>query len=487
MAESSSPDTSTLLWLRRDLRLRDHPGWDAALSGGGAVIPVFILDPHIRRTYGAAPSWRLGESLKDMQRQLADRGSRLILRRGDALEVLRTLVAETGARRVVWSRLYEPAAIARDRGIKAALQDEGVLVRSVNSSLLFEPWEVSTKSGGPFKVYAPFWRAVAERTVHVPIPLPGDLAPPSAWPFSERLEDWDLGRAMNRGADIVARHACIGEDAALKRLDCFADEKLERYGDRDFPDLDVCSRLSENLTYGEIGPRQIWTRVQSARQAADSSLARTAVKFVKELIWREFAYHLMYRTPALVEGNWRPGWDRFPWRPDNPDARAWRRGRTGIDVIDAAMREMYVTGTMHNRARMLVASFLTKHLMTHWRVGADWFADCLIDWDPASNAMGWQWTAGSGPDAAPYFRVFNPDLQAAKFDPDGAYRNRFLPWRASPGREAEEYHQAVPASWGLTSGERRPEPIVGLTQGRERALAAWRHHKTFAETEQEEA
>ena len=477
--ENSPP---VILWLRRDLRLSDHPGWAAALAYGAPVIPVFVLDPFIEQTYGAAPKWRLGESLADLQRSLEQRGSKLVLRRGDALDCLQALIAETSAQAVVWSRQYEPAAIARDTKIKSALQTADIEARSVNASLLFEPWEAATKTGGPFKVYSPFWREVGERDVPAPLAAPSDLAPPDAWPDSDDLGDWQLGRAMNRGAEVLAQYACVGEDAAADRLASFVEDKITLYGQRDFPDRDVCSRLSEHLTDGEISPRQIWFHAQAARPGA----AKPALKFLKEVVWREFAYHLMYHSPALLTGNWRAEWDSFPWRDDNDQAERWRRGQTGIDMVDAAMREMYTTGTMHNRARMLTASFLTKHLCTHWRVGERWFADCLIDWDPAANAMGWQWTAGSGPDAAPYFRVFNPDLQAEKFDPKGAYRDRFLPWRGDTvSRDASNYYQAIPRSWGMDVNEKRPSPVISLKEGRERALAAYQDHKQARDREQD--
>ena len=463
----------TLLWLRRDLRQGDHPGWQAALDGDGPVVPVFILDPLIEETYGAAPLWRLGQSIAALGATLRHRGSRLILRRGEALSVLRDLVAETNATGVVWSRLYEPRAIARDTGIKEALKSDCLDVQSVNASLLFEPWQVETRAGGFFKVYSPFWRAVEERTVHEPIVAPSNLKPPPAWPPSDRLEDWHLGRAMNRGAAVLADFATVGEDQAAERLEHFATEKLRDYDQRDFPEQDVCSRLSENLAYGEISPRQIWTRIQNARRAAGPALSRAATKFLKELVWREFAYHLMYHTPHMLTDNWRPEWDGFSWRGDNADAEAWRRGMTGIDMVDAGMREMYVTGTMHNRVRMLVASFLTKHLLVDWRVGAEWFRECLIDWDPASNAMGWQWTAGSGPDAAPYFRVFNPDLQAAKFDPSGVYRGRWLSPKDDFARHGAHFFRAAPRSWHVDPDAPRPGPIICLRAGRERALAAY--------------
>lgn len=466
--------SATLLWLRRDLRLGDHPGWELALAGGGPVIPAFILDPLTESALGAAPAWRLGGSLASLASDLSARGSRLILRRGEALAALRSLIAETGARRVVWARRYEPQAVARDAEIKAVLNAEGVEAASVCASLLFEPWTVATGQGGPYRVFTPFWRAVRGREVAAPIPAPGDLRPPSQWPGSDRLADWDLGARMGRGAAIVARHARIGEAAARGRLDGFLAERIARYrDDRDRLDIAATSGLSENLAHGEISPRTLWHAGLAAMEA-DPANAAQAEHFLKELTWREFAWHLLYHTPWIETRNWREDWARFPWRPDNPQAEAWRRGRTGIPVVDAAMRQMYVTGTMHNRARMIVASFLTKHLLTDWRVGAEWFRDCLIDWDPAANALGWQWVAGCGPDAAPYFRIFNPETQAAKFDPDGVYRNRYLAeGRVVPHPDALAFFDAAPRGWRLSPENPCPEPVIGLSEGRARALAAY--------------
>ena len=470
MASEPAP---SIFWLRRDLRLSDHPGWAEALAGPGPVVPLFILDPVVEESYGAAPLWRLGESLRALAADLQERGSRLVLRRGRALDVLRDLAGETGARRVVWSRLYDPRSIDRDRKVKAELGEDGVEAVSVNASLLFEPWTVETGQGGPYKVYTPFWKAVRGRDPGTPLAAPGDLKAPDDWPESDRLEDWALGRAMDRGAEIVARHARVGEAAARGRLGAFIANSIGRYRDeRDRPDRAATSGLSENLAHGEISARQVWA---SAREALDRAGGMGPETFLKELVWREFAYHLIYHTPHIESRNWREDWDSFPWRRDNADAERWRRGMTGIEMVDAAMREMWVTGTMHNRARMLVASYLTKHLMTDWRVGADWFRECLIDWDPASNAMGWQWVAGSGPDAAPFFRIFNPDTQAGKFDPDGAYRDRFLAeGRARPGADALAFFEAVPRSWGLAPDQPYPDPVIGLAEGRSRALAAYK-------------
>ena len=230
------------------------------------------------------------------------------------------------------------------------------------------------------------------------------------------------------------------------------------------------SRLSENLTYGEIGIREVW---HASLRARDEGRAG-AESFLRELAWREFSYHLMHHTPQITSGNWKPEWDAFPWRGESEAVDRWRRGMTGEPFVDAGMREMYVTGTMHNRVRMIVGSYLTKHLLTHWKLGLDWFAECLTDWDPAANAMGWQWVAGSGPDAAPYFRVFNPAGQAEKFDADGRYRRRFLAEMSKdPGKDARAFFEAVPRSWGLAPGQAYPKPVVDLAEGRALALAAY--------------
>ena len=468
----------TVLWLRRDLRLRDQPAWRAALEEDGPVWPVFILDPLIEKTYGAAPKWRLGESLRSLASSLRKHKSRLLLRRGDPLRVLRSLIAETGARRVVWSRLYDPMSIDRDERIKSELNAQGIRVFEVNSGLLFEPWTVETQQGQFYRVFTPFWKAVQHRDIGQPLGSPDDLSPPDNWPASDELSDWRLGAEMGRGAAIVSRYAKVGEHAANERLDRFIVDAIGCYkSERDYLGQDSTSKLSENLTYGEISPHRLW---YAAKNAMEGTGTRTAeVKyFLREIAWREFAYHLLYYTPNIIKENWRPEWDNFPWRKDNEDAEAWRRGMTGIEIVDAAMREMYTTGTMHNRGRMLVASFLTKHLVTGWWVGEAWFRECLIDWDIASNAMGWQWVAGSGPDAAPYFRVFNPGLQAEKFDADKRYRDRYLAeGRRPPHPNALDYFEAVPKSWDLTPDQEYPRPIIDLSTGRQRALEAYNEYR----------
>lgn len=459
-----------LLWLRRDFRLADHPALAAAAASGRPVIPVFVLDP-VAEVWGAAPRWRLGEALAAFAAALDRIGARLVLRRGAALDTLRTLIAETGATAVYWSRDLDPAAKARDTAVKAALKAAGIEARSFPGQVLFDPWTVETGQGGPYRVYTPYWKAVRGRDPGAPLPPVTALRPPATAPASEALADWRLGAAMNRGAAVVARHAQVGEAAALARLDRFLETGIDTYAERrDLPAEPGTSGLSENLAWGEISARTIW---RAGWRAMDAGAAG-AETFLKELVWRDFAWHLMHHFPELGSRNWRPEWDAFPWQGDSPAAERWRRGQTGVPFVDAAMRELFVTGTMHNRARMIAASYLTKHLLTDWRVGLAWFAETLIDWDPASNAMGWQWVAGSGPDASPFFRIFNPEGQAQKFDPDGRYRRRYLGIGA-PGAQA--FHAAAPRSWHLDPAAPPPEPLIGLAEGRERALAAYQRLK----------
>lgn len=465
-------NTPILFWFRRDLRLADHEGLTAAAAAGRPVIPVFICD-EVVETHGAAPKWRLGLGVEKFAEALEGIGSRLILRRGPALEVLQALVRETGAEAVWWSRAYDPAAIARDTNVKAGLTADGVDAQSHKGHVLFEPWTVETKTGGFYKVYTPMWKAVRDRALAADIVAVSELCAPATWPVSDDIADWQLGAAMNRGGAIVAKHVCVGEAVASARLAEFIEDRIAAYNEaRDQMATRGTSQLSENLTYGEISPRQCWHAGWAALRDGKSG----AEVFLKELVWREFAYHLAFHTPHIINGNWRPEWDAFPWNSDDTaDVIAWKHGRTGIQLVDAAMREMYVTGYMHNRGRMIVASYLTKHLMTHWKVGQAWFDDCLIDWDPASNAMGWQWSAGSGPDATPYFRVFNPATQAEKFDPDRAYRARYLgELFANSGTEAADFYTAIPRAWGLSDKDDYPKPVVALDVGRQRALNAYK-------------
>ncbi len=469
-----SDNSPILMWFRRDLRLSDHAALTAAVQTGRPVIPVFLNDELVVGQ-GAAPRFRLGFSVAQLSADLEASGSRLILRAGDALASLKSLVKETGAGAVYWSRLYDPVSKARDTDLKAALKQDGVEAVSFAGHLLFEPWTVETKTGGFYKVFTPMWKMVRGRELAQCLPKPAQIAAPDAWPMSDELTSWNLDHDMRRGADVLRPHCNVGEAAAQDRLDRFIDERVDNYqANRDLPAVDGTSRLSENLTYGEISPLTCWHAGWAALHQGKSD----AEVFLKELVWREFAYHLAHHTPRIVDQNWKPDWDAFPWNTDenHPDVVAWKQGRTGIPFVDAAMREMYVTGTMHNRGRMIVASYLTKHLMTDWRIGKAWFDDCLIDWDPASNAMGWQWSAGSGPDATPYFRVFNPVSQLEKFDKQGRYSARWIAEGCeNPSPTALSYFDAVPRSWGLSPDDAYPGAIVDPAEGRKRALDAYQN------------
>ena len=466
-------DTSPIiLWFRRDLRLGDHEALTAAVKTGRPVIPVFLCD-EVVEDQGAAPKFRLGLGVAHFAKVLEGVGSRLILRRGPALECLRALVTETGAGAVWWSRAYDPVSVARDKAVKAGLKDDGVDAQSFTGHLLFEPWTVETQTGGFYKVYTPMWKAVRGRDVPDDLPAPSGIPAPEAWPDSDDPGDWALGAVMDRGADVVEPHCTVGEEAASHRLGAFVAHRIAEYGEaRDYPAVDGTSGLYENLTYGEISPRRCW---HAGRRAMEEGKAG-AETFLKELVWREFAYHLAWHTPRIVEENWREDWDAFPWNEDERKAevKAWKQGRTGIKFVDAALREMYVTGRMHNRGRMIVASYLTKHLMCHWKIGMRWFEYCLIDWDPASNAMGWQWSAGSGPDATPYFRVFNPVTQLDKFDKDRDYVDAWIAeGQEDPPGTALSYFEAIPRRWSMSAGDAYPDPIVGPDEGRQRALEAY--------------
>ncbi|CUH68792.1 Deoxyribodipyrimidine photo-lyase [Thalassovita gelatinovora] len=463
-----------LVWLRRDLRLGDNPALAAAVASGRPVIPVFIAD-EMMQDLGAAPDWRLKLGVAHFDRVLRQVGSRVLFRIGSARQILQQLVAETGATGIYWNRAYHPDEITRDTNIKSDLKALGIEVKSFPGNLCFEPWTVAKGSGGGYRVFTPFWRSVRQLSVAASAPAPAQLRSPQDWPKADDLQLWAARHRMGRGVSVVRPYLSLGEQAAWERLETFCDDGLSGYSaGRDIPSRPATSGLSEALACGEISARQIWHRGRALWQ--DGAVG--AETFLKQLVWREFAYHLMFHEPHILTRNWRQEWDGFPWNQDDqhPDVIAWKQGRTGIAFVDAAMREMYVTGRMHNRGRMIVASYLSKHLMTDWRIGQRWFADCLTDWDPASNAMGWQWAAGSGPDAAPYFRVFNPELQLKKFDPDGRYRRGWIAeGQAEPSETALSYFDAIPKSWNMRAGNPYPTPIVSAAKGRERALAAYQN------------
>lgn len=443
----------SIVWLRDDLRLADNPALLAAVDRGNPVIVLFVLDdesPEIR-PIGAARRWWLHGSLEKLGADVAKLGASLTLKRGPAERVVTELVAESGAEAVYWNRRYS-AAREIDARLKSALRDDGIEAESFQANLIFEPWTITTGEGNPYRVFTPFWRACVERGAERQ-PFAAPTAIEGVETSSDSLDDWQLLPTNPDWAGGLRENCAPGEAAAMERLDGFIDDVLDDYDKRDQPGAIATSGLSPHLSFGEISPLQIWHRVRSIAKP-------NAVKFLSELGWREFNYSILYSFPALHTDNYRPAFDAFPWsEPDPTELEAWKKGRTGIPLVDAGMRELWHSGTMHNRIRMVTASFLIKNLLIDWRVGEAWFWDTLVDADEANNAANWQWVAGSGADAAPYFRVFNPVLQADKFDPKQRYIRKWVPEVDSP-----EY----------------PEPIVDLKQSRKDALAAYEHMKRSA-------
>jgi deoxyribodipyrimidine photo-lyase len=471
----------TLLWFGRDLRLADNPALAAALARGGPIVPFFALDDADAGQWapGGASRWWLEGSLSTLAESLRRCGSALVLRRGPAEEAIERLVAETGADAVYWNRRYEPWARARGERIKAALRARGIAAHSFNGALLAEPWRIRTQDGGPYRVFTPFRKALRDVEVGEPGPRPQALPRPEAFPDSDALSSWSLRPTAPDWAGGLRAAWTPGETAAQARLAEFADAAASAYRQRrDAPGAAGTSRLSPHLHFGEIGPRQVWRALTQQALAATGGPTGAGVEaFLAEIAWREFSHHLLFHFPDLPERPLRPEFAGFPWAQDRQGFAAWRRGRTGYPIVDAGLRELWATGWMHNRARMIVASFLVKDLLIDWRRGAAWFWDTLVDADLANNSANWQWVAGCGADAAPYFRIFNPALQGAKFDPAGAYVRRWVPelaglpdplihapWRAKPIELADAQ---------VRLGRDYPAPIVDHAHARRRALEAF--------------
>ena len=484
-SESPGKPGPALVWFRSDLRIRDNQALAEAESSGRPVICLCILDETAgrRRPAGSAQQWWLHHSLAALNGSLETLGNKLLLRSGDTRRVLDEIIRECGAEAIYWNRRYDPEGIAVDTSVMAALRQQGLDVKSFDGQLLHEPTRVKTGSGGPFKVYTPFWRAFSSG----PEPRPPFAAPAALKPFkadlaSESLDAWQLLPSRPDWAKGLAGEWKPGEDGAHERLDNFINSGLTGYAeDRNIPGARSTSRLSPHLAMGEISPFQVW---QATRGLEDRHAPRDVEVFRKEVVWREFAYHLLFHFPALASQNFNAGFDPFPWQAVPAHIEAWKRGRTGYPIVDAGMRQLWQTGWMHNRVRMIVASFLIKHLMADWRIGEEWFWDTLVDACPANNPASWQWVAGSGADAAPYYRIFNPVLQGEKFDTEGAYVRAFVPeiaglpnslihrpWDA----DASELSAAA-----VTLGETYPYPIVEHGAARNRALAAYQSLKGAA-------
>ncbi len=444
---ASSP---SIVWLRDDLRVADNPALTAAVERGEAVIVVYLLDEVSlgARPLGGASRWWLHGSLRSLAHDLAELGGSLTLRHGAAADVIPALVTETGSGAVYWNRRYG-AMREVDAALKSRLRADGVEVASFGAALLHEPWTITSGSGEPYRVFTPFWRAcLAAGEPRAPLPTPASIDGLTV--AGDVLDDWALLPTRPDWAEGLRESWTPGEAGAHERLAQFVEHGLPLYHRRDEPGIEATSRLSPHLRFGEISPYQVWARVQ--RGLAPEAAANRA-KFLSEIGWREFSYAILFHQPQLAEVNVRRDFDAFPWQPPEPAVlEAWQHGRTGIPLVDAGMRQLWASGWMHNRVRMIVASLLTKNLLIDWRIGEAWFWDTLVDADEASNAASWQWVAGSGADAAPYFRVFNPVLQADRFDPDRAYVRRWVPEVDRP-----EY----------------PRPIIDLAASRTRALAAY--------------
>ncbi|MBB4121844.1 cryptochrome/photolyase family protein [Martelella radicis] len=467
--------TPAIYWIRKDLRIADNRALLAAAENGRPVIPLFICEDDRAGALGGAQSWWLERSLARLGESYEKLGVGLVLKSGDPAEIIPDLIRETGAEAVYWNRRYAPDGIKTDKALKQKLKAEDITVESFGGHILHEPSKFRTKTGGPYKVYTPFWKAFSAEP-HVPDPLdaPERLEKPGAMPESERLADWALYPGKPDWAEGFEPIWTPGEAGACERLDRFLDEIAEDYAaSRDRPDIEATSMLSAHLALGEISPATVWHRVNAARDLS----AENRKKYLQELVWRDFCHHLLFHAPDLATINWNDRFDGFDWSDDDKAFEAWKRGRTGYPIVDAGMRQLWAEGTMHNRVRMIAASFLIKDLMIDWRRGEAWFRDTLVDADPASNPANWQWVAGSGADAAPFFRIFNPVLQGEKFDPKGDYVRRYVPeLEAMPAKHIHAPFDAPEKALkeaGVTLGETYPKPLVDHKTARKNALAAF--------------
>ncbi|WP_375203138.1 cryptochrome/photolyase family protein [Hyphococcus sp.] len=480
MSDRPAPDGPALVWLRQDLRLDDNPALAAARKTGAPVIPVYVLDESVDHAPGAAARWWLHHSLAALAADLEKLGSKLVLRRGEAAELIPALVEETKAAYVFWNRRYHQRHIDIDKKLKSDLCDSGVKVETFNGNLLREPWELKTGSGGYYKVFTPFWKSLkqAKPARAETEAKPRKIETPKKFPKSDKLKDWALTPTNPDWATEFDDVWTPGETGARERLRDFLNGAIDDYkAGRDRPDKDYTSRLSPHLAFGEISPLTIWQATHA--KMSDGAIGDSAGdKFLSELAWREFSYNLLFHNKDLPEKPLREEFADYPWRKDKKGLDAWQEGLTGYPIVDAGMRQLWRTGWMHNRVRMIVASFLIKDLLVPWQKGEAWFWDTLVDADLANNSASWQWVAGCGADAAPYFRIFNPVTQGEKFDPDGNYIREFIP--ALQHMPAKHIHapwkapQEVLDKAGVELGKSYPEPIVDHAAARQRALDGYK-------------
>lgn len=456
-----------IVWFRQDLRLTENPAFITACSNHQFVIPLYIYDEKTS-ILGEAQAWWLHHSLTSLKDSLAHLGLNFILRNGEPLEIILELVKKMSVSAIYWNRCYEPAAILRDKTIKATLLDQGLEVESFNGSLLQEPWTVRNKNGDYFKVFTPYWK-YCRQILKIEPALRLEHSPTGIEMQSDRLEDWKLLPTINWAAQF-SEHWMPGENGAQQKLHKFVEHNLTGYKkNRDFPIKNATSRLSPHLHFGEISPRTILRAIELAKLNPTCDLS-SAEHFLSELGWREFSVYLLYHYPTLPHENFRREFNAFPWHNEERLLALWQRGLTGYPIIDAGMRELWATGYMHNRVRMICASFLTKGLLIDWRLGADWFLDTLVDADLANNSASWQWVAGCGADAAPYFRIFNPVLQSQKFDEDGSYIRRWVPELSQINSPSIHAPWESPNSNQFYSNTNYPPPIINHHEARARAL-----------------
>lgn len=474
---------TALVWIRNDLRLADNPALFAAAEHEKVML-VFIHDPNQRDGYGAAQYWWLHHSLKAYQQSLHKHyHATLNIFQGHPLAVLKTILSTHKVDAIYWNRSYLPTAIQRDKEIKAYFSGQKITTQSFKGNLLLEPWQISTQQNQPFKVFTPFWKQASQTLInHEPqlLPRPSCLATVKL-KETLSLEDLKLLPCQPDWSQPFHRNWSPGEEDAHRRFQSFQESLLPYYAkDRDTPSQNATSRLSPYLHFGEMTARQIWHAIQN-QMSQSPELTKAGEKFLAEVGWREFSYHLLYHYPSLSTQNFKSEFNQFPWQTNEAHFKAWTKGLTGYPLVDAGMRELWHTGYMHNRIRMITASFLTKHLLLPWQKGAEWFWYTLLDADCANNNASWQWVAGCGADAAPYFRIFNPILQGEKFDPEGQYVKKWVPeLQALPTRYIHQPWQASKAilkQAGIDLGETYPAPIVDHGAARQRALTAYEHIK----------
>lgn len=468
-------NSTAIMWFRQDLRICDNPALTLS-SQYEQVVPVFIYDTSCGRQLGAAKKWWLHQALAQLGSKIENFGNTLVTRTGDTEQILDELIQQTGAKALFWNRRYDPSTLQLDAQLKQKYSDRGLFVKSCAGFLMHEPTELMNKSGTPFKVFTPFWKTLQTKIPDErPLPAITQLPSPSGPIQSVALTDLDLlpPDTQNDWATPFLSHHTPGEDGAKDILARFVDKNVAQYGtDRDFPALDATSKLSPHLTFGEISPRQIWHA---------SMYSSNSEPFRRQLGWRDFSYYLLMHNPDLATKNFNPKFDRFVWQDQPDDFKKWTKGLTGYPIVDAGMRQLWQTGYMHNRVRMIVASFLTKHLLIDWRLGEQWFWDTLLDADPANNPAGWQWVAGSGADASPYYRIFNPVIQGKKFDPDGHYVRTYVPelsglsntYLHTPWDAPDDVLSLASVALGATY----PHPIIAHDFARKRALDAYEQLK----------